>query len=141
MWQNIMIKQPAEKISIALQTILTHQEVRPSALGGIPPFRQNMFLTGALMDKFRQGHWACQSELPPTLEEMNTYFTWYHVLLLRPESGNKPMIPADGLQHAPAVGMLNHLIWFLELAVDEDQDEQCHYSSGWSFFIQGFIAL
>jgi hypothetical protein len=37
--------------------------------------------------------------------------------------------------------MLNHLIWFLELAIDEDQDEQCYYSPGASFFIQGVIAL
>jgi hypothetical protein len=51
------------------------------------------------------------------------------------------MIPADGLRHAPAVAMFNHLIWFLESAVDEDQDKQCHYSPGASFFIQGIIAL
>jgi hypothetical protein len=34
------------------------------------------------------------------------------------------MIPADGLGHAPAVTMLNHLIGFMELAIDEDQDKQ-----------------
>jgi hypothetical protein len=49
MWKNILLKQPAEKLSIALHTILTHQEVRLSALGGVPPFRQNTFLTGTLM--------------------------------------------------------------------------------------------
>jgi hypothetical protein len=37
--------------------------------------------------------------------------------------------------------MLNHLIWFLESAVDEDKGEQCQYSPGSSFFIQGIIAL
>jgi hypothetical protein len=78
------------------------------------------------MDTFCQRHWDCRSELSPTSEEMNTYFTWYHVLLLRPES---------------ALGMLNHLIWFLESAVDEDQDEQCHYSPGSSFLIQCIITL
>jgi hypothetical protein len=30
--------------------------------------------------------------------------------------------------------MLNHLIWFLESAVDEDQGEQCQYSPGSSFY-------
>jgi hypothetical protein len=82
-----------------------------------------------------------QSRAPPTSEEIKSSFTWYHVLLLCPEVGNKPMIPADGLLHAQMVAMLNHLIWFLESAVDEDQDEQCHYSPGASFFIQGVIAL
>jgi hypothetical protein len=43
--------------------------------------------------------------------------------------------------HSPAVAMLNHWIWFLESAVDEDQDEKCHYSPGASFFIQGIISL
>jgi hypothetical protein len=133
MWQHILLKQPVGKLSIALHTILTHQEVRPSSLGGVPCFRQNTFLTGTLIDKFRQGHWACRSELSSTSEEMKTFFTWYHVLLLRPESGNKPMIPADGLRHAPAVEMLNHLVCFLESAVDKDKDEQCHYSPGSSF--------
>jgi hypothetical protein len=51
------------------------------------------------------------------------------------------MIPVHGLRHAPSAGMLNHLIWFLESAVDEYQDEQCHYSPGSSFFVQGVIAL
>jgi hypothetical protein len=37
--------------------------------------------------------------------------------------------------------MLNRLIWFLELAVDDDQDEQCHYSPGSSCFVQGVISL
>jgi hypothetical protein len=37
--------------------------------------------------------------------------------------------------------MRNHLIWFLESAVDKDEDKQCHYSPGASFFIQGIIAL
>jgi hypothetical protein len=55
MWHNILLKQPAGKLSIALYTILTHQEVRPSAWDGVTPFRQNTFLTGTLMDKFRQG--------------------------------------------------------------------------------------
>jgi hypothetical protein len=140
MLQNVLIKQPAEKLSIALNTILTHQEVRPF-LGGVPPFRQNTFLSGTLMDKFCKGDWACRSDLPPTLEEMKTSFTWYHVLPLRPESGSKPMIPANGFRHAPEVGMFNHLIWFLESAVDEDQDEQCHYSPGSSCFKQGCIDL
>jgi hypothetical protein len=139
--KNILLKQPAGKLSIALHTILAHQEFRPSALGGVPPFRQNTFLTGTLMDKFHQENWACRSELPPTTEDIKSSVTWYHVLLLRPEVGNKPMIPADSLRHAPAVAMLNHLIWFLESAVDEDQDEQCNYSPGVSFFIQGIIAL
>jgi hypothetical protein len=58
MWLNILLKQPAEKLIIALHTIRTHQEVRPSALGGVPPFRQNTFLTGTRMDKFCHGHWA-----------------------------------------------------------------------------------
>jgi hypothetical protein len=91
--------------------------------------------------RVHQGHRACRDELSPTSEEMKSYFNWYHVLLLRPESRNKPMIPANGLRHAPTGGMLNHLIWFLESAVDEDQDEQCHYSSGASFFIQGAISM
>jgi hypothetical protein len=81
MWQNILLKQPAEKLSIDLHTILTHQEVRSSSLDGIPPFRQNTFLAGALIDKFRQGHWACRSEPPPTSEKIKSSFTWYHVLL------------------------------------------------------------
>jgi hypothetical protein len=51
------------------------------------------------------------------------------------------MIPVDSIRHAPAVGMLNHLIWFLKLAIDEDQDEQYHYCPGASFFIQGVVAL
>jgi hypothetical protein len=51
------------------------------------------------------------------------------------------MIPADSLRHTPAVGMLNHLICFLELAVDGDQDEQCHYSPDSSLFIQGVTPL
>jgi hypothetical protein len=72
---------------------------------------------------------------------MKTSFTWYHVLLLRPEAGNKPMIPADGFRHTPAVAMLNHLICFMESAVNEDQDKQCHYSPVSSFFIRGVIAL
>jgi hypothetical protein len=56
MWINILMKQPVEKLSIALHTILAHQEVRHSALGGVPPSRKNMFITGTLMDKFRQVH-------------------------------------------------------------------------------------
>jgi hypothetical protein len=51
------------------------------------------------------------------------------------------MIPADNIRHAPAVAMLNHLVWFLESAVDEDHDKQCHYRRGSSLFIQGVIAL
>jgi hypothetical protein len=65
MWQNILIKQPAENLSIALHNILINQEVRPSALGGVPSFWQNTFLTGTLMDKFLQGCWACRSDPPP----------------------------------------------------------------------------
>jgi hypothetical protein len=38
MWLNIMLKQPAENLSIYLHTLLTHQEVRPSSLGSVPPF-------------------------------------------------------------------------------------------------------
>jgi hypothetical protein len=133
MWLNILLKQPAEKLSIALHMILTHQEVRHSALGGVPPSRQNTLLTCTLMDKFRQGHWACRAELPPTTEEMKSHFTFYHVLLLQPRAFNKPTIPTDGIIHAPAVAMINHLIWFMESAVDEDQDEQCHYSPGCTF--------
>jgi hypothetical protein len=72
---------------------------------------------------------------------MKTYFTWYHLLFLSPESSNKHMIPADGLRNAPAVGMLNRLIWFLEFVVNEDQDIQCHYSPGSSLFILGIISL
>jgi hypothetical protein len=30
-----------------------HQEARTSALGGIPPFQKNTFLSGKLMEKFR----------------------------------------------------------------------------------------
>jgi hypothetical protein len=60
MWQNILLKRPAEKLSIAMHTILTHQEVCPSTLGGVPPFRKNTSLTGTLMDNFNQGHWACR---------------------------------------------------------------------------------
>jgi hypothetical protein len=56
MWLNILLKKPAEMMSIALHMILTHQEVRPSALGIVPSFWKNRFLTGTLMDKFRQGH-------------------------------------------------------------------------------------
>jgi hypothetical protein len=78
MWQQILRKQPTEKLRIALHTILTHQEVRPSALGGVPHFRQNRFLTGTIMEKFCQGHWACRSELPTTSEEMKSSFTCYH---------------------------------------------------------------
>jgi hypothetical protein len=49
-WLNILLKHPAKKLSIALTTILTHQEVQPSALGGTPPsFRHNRFLTDTLM--------------------------------------------------------------------------------------------
>jgi hypothetical protein len=84
---------------------------------------KNTFLTGTLMDKFHQGHWACRAELPLTAEETKSHFTFYHILFLRPESGNKATIPADGLRHTHVVAMLNHLIWFLESAVDEDQDE------------------
>jgi hypothetical protein len=115
MWINILLKYPAEKLSIALTTILIHQEVRPSAL---VLSIKNTFLTGNLMDKFRQGHWACRAEFPPTSEEMKSHFTFYHLLLLRPEACNTPMIPADGIRHAPVVATLNHLIWFLESAVD-----------------------
>jgi hypothetical protein len=71
-----------EKLSIAQHVILAHQEVRPSALGGVPPFRQNMFLTCTLMDKFLQGHWACRAELPLTDEKIKSSFTFYHVLIL-----------------------------------------------------------
>jgi hypothetical protein len=35
-WLAILLKQPTEKLSIALMTIVAHQEVRPSALGRIP---------------------------------------------------------------------------------------------------------
>jgi hypothetical protein len=72
---------------------------------------------------------------------MKSHFTFYHVLLLRPEAGNTPIILGGGIRQAPAVAVINHLIRFLESAVDEDQDEQCNYSSGASFFIQGIIAL
>jgi hypothetical protein len=68
MWLNILLKQPAEKLSIIVTTILTHQEVRPSDLGVVPPFQKNTFLAGTLMDKFRQVHWTCRAELPPTSE-------------------------------------------------------------------------
>jgi hypothetical protein len=81
MWQNILLKQPAEKLSIALHTILTHQEVRPYALGGFRPFRQNTLLIGTLMDKFRQGNRACIAEPPPTAKQMRSSFTWYHMFL------------------------------------------------------------
>jgi hypothetical protein len=70
MWQNILLKQPTEKLSKALHTILTHQEVRPSALGGVPPFHKNTLLTGTLMDNFCQGNWACRDGLLPTVEEI-----------------------------------------------------------------------
>jgi hypothetical protein len=128
MWLNILLKQPTEKLSIAFTTILAHQEVWPSALGGVPPFQQNAFLTGNLMDKFHHGHWACRANTPPLSDEMKSHFTFYHVPLMQPEACTKPTTPAYGLMHAPVVAMLSHLIWFLESAVDEDQDEQCHYS-------------
>jgi hypothetical protein len=51
------------------------------------------------------------------------------------------MIPTYGLRHALVVAMINHLIWFLESAVDEDRDKRCHYSLGISIFTQGVIAL
>jgi hypothetical protein len=140
MWLNTLLKHPAEKLSIVLTTILTHQEVRPSSLGGVPPFHQNIFLTGNLVDKFRQGHWTCRADTPPTSEEMKSQFTVCHILLMRHEAGNKPMIPTDGLMHAPSVVLINHLVWFLESAVEEDQDKQCHYSPGASIFRQGVIS-
>jgi hypothetical protein len=93
------------------------------------------------MDKFRTGHWACRVEIHPKSEEMKLHFTFYHVMLPRPESGNKHMIPAHGLRHAPAVAMLDRLVWFLESAVDKAQHEQWHCTSGVSLFIQGAIAL
>jgi hypothetical protein len=52
---NILLKQPAAKLSIALTTILNHQETRPLDLGGIPHFRQNTFLSGELMETYGRG--------------------------------------------------------------------------------------
>jgi hypothetical protein len=80
------------------------------------------------MDKFRQGHRACRSKLPPTAEEMKSHLMFYHVPLLRPQACNKLTILASDIMHAPAFAMINHLIWFLESSVEEDQDEHCHYS-------------
>jgi hypothetical protein len=80
MWLNILLKQAAEKLIIDLHTILTQQEVRPSAMGGVPSFLQSTFITGTLMDKFHQGHWACRAELPPTVEEKKSHFMFYHLL-------------------------------------------------------------
>jgi hypothetical protein len=42
MWFNILLKHPVKKIRIKLNKILTHQEVRPSALGGAPPLSGNI---------------------------------------------------------------------------------------------------
>jgi hypothetical protein len=134
-------EKPEKTSSITLTTILTNQEVRPSTLGGVPPFRQNSLLVGTRMDKFRQGHWASRAKLPRTAKEMKSHLIFYHVLLLQPKACKKPMIPADGRRHAMAVDMLNHLILFLDSAVDKAQDEQCHYSPGAFFFTQGDIVL
>jgi hypothetical protein len=63
---------------------------------------------------------------PQRQNKRKSHFTFSSVLLVRPEACKKPMIPAEGLRHAPTVDMLHHVIWFLERAVDEDQEEQCH---------------
>jgi hypothetical protein len=42
MWLNILFKQPVEKLSITLNTILTHQEVGLSALGSAPPPKKHI---------------------------------------------------------------------------------------------------
>jgi hypothetical protein len=78
------------------------------------------------MDKLCKDQWACRAEIHPTSEEMKPYFTFHHVLMLRPDSGNKPMIPADGLRYSPAVTMLNHLLWFLESSVDSGRAMPLH---------------
>jgi hypothetical protein len=93
------------------------------------------------MEKLRHGHWACIAELPLTMKEVKSHFTFYHIILLRTQACNKPMIPDDGLIHAPAVALINHLIWILESAVDVDEYDQCHYFQGASLFIQGIISL
>jgi hypothetical protein len=93
---NILLKQPEAKLSIVLTSILTHQEMRPSDLGGVPTFPENIFLSDEFMYKFRKGDWACCAKIQRTPEEI----------------GHKPMIPSEILRHAPAVAMLNHLIWF-----------------------------
>jgi hypothetical protein len=73
---------------------------------------------------------------------MKPPFTFYRILLMQTEAGNKPMIPTIGRPQArPTVVMPNHLVWFLELSVDEDQDEQCHCTPGSSLFTQGVISV
>jgi hypothetical protein len=140
-WINILIKQPAAKMIISLIIILTHQYTPPSDLGGFPPFRKNAFLSGELIEKFRKGQLACHTDIRPTPEEMKPHFNFYHVLLLRPETGHNKIIPAEGIGHAHTVAMLNHLVWFFEFTIEEEQDLQCHYAPGSSFFIRGIIAL
>jgi hypothetical protein len=78
-----------------------------------PPFGHNMFLIGELIYRFCKDQWACRAKIQPTSEEMKSNFTFYHVLLMRPTTGNNHMIPSDGLRYTPAVAMLNHLSWFL----------------------------
>jgi hypothetical protein len=75
------------------------------------------------------------------LEDMKSHFTFYHVLLMRIKLGNKLMTPGDCIMHTPAVSMINHLVWFLESAVDEDQEEQCHYTPRLYLFTQVVTAL
>jgi hypothetical protein len=97
-WQKILLKQLAEKLIIALHTILNHQEVRPSALGDVPPFWQKMFLTGTLMEKFRQGNWACRADLPQQQRKLNllTHGTTYSSCAWKQETNQKsPLTVSD----------------------------------------------
>jgi hypothetical protein len=120
----------AETASGEVEHHITHNP-RPS---GSPTFslrRRSNFLAEHVLHRHPYGQvppgpLGLQRRASPTAEEMKSHITFYHVLILQPKACNKPNIPADGLGHAPAVTMINHLIWFMESAVDEDQDEQCH---------------
>jgi hypothetical protein len=128
MWISILLNHPTAKLSITLMTILAHQETHPSDLGGVPPFWQNKILSSELIEKFSKGHCACCAKIQPTPEEMKLYFTFYHVLLLRPNTGHISMIPEEGLRHAPTVAIIHHLVWLFESIANEEHDLQCHYA-------------
>jgi hypothetical protein len=63
------------------------------------------------------------------------------VLLLCLESDHIYVIPEEGMGHIPSVTMINHLIWFFQIAVNKERDLGCHCALGSSFFVQGIITL
>jgi hypothetical protein len=113
MWQNILLKKPAEKLSIALY------HPHPPRNTTIHLGQHSSFQAEHVSNRDPNGQAFSKNIRPadPSFPHFGRNEDLLHLVSRTPPPpiiGQHTYAPSLRFRHAPAVGMLNHLIWFLE---------------------------